>query len=64
MEAFHLSLEGMQEGSFEAQILTLIPFTSAFVLFLPWPKNGLLTPCYSSFCALGKNLCYASFHAL
>jgi hypothetical protein len=29
--------EGMQEGSFGAQILTLIAFTSAFVLILLWP---------------------------
>jgi hypothetical protein len=37
MEASHLSPKGMQEGSPEAQILILISFASAFVLFLPWP---------------------------
>jgi hypothetical protein len=55
MEASHLSPEGMQEGSFEAQILTSISFTSSFILFLPWPKNGFFVTLLLCF---GKELLF------
>jgi hypothetical protein len=42
MEASHLSPEGMQEGYFEAKILTLISFTSPFFPFFHGPKMGYL----------------------
>lgn len=55
----------MQQGSTGAEILTLISFPTAFVLCLPKPwKWFLVILCYTSFCILWKNSCYASSYAL